>query len=132
MLVSWVQALEERRDDLGEPFLASCFAYLQKASEDGLDEIVFLIQRILQMYAARQWSQVDAEGPHDALLQDVLTSDPQNWETMIHDLATSGVTQHVAITTYTFTSAFCSLALFKSPPVNLKTRALRHTLQDKH
>lgn len=85
-----LQALEEHRDDLGEPFLASCFAYLEKASKDQLDEIVFLIQRILQMYAARQWSQVDADGQHDALLQDVLTSDPQNWENMIHDMATSG------------------------------------------
>jgi hypothetical protein len=85
-----MQALEEYQDDLGEPFLASCFAYLQKAAEDKLDEIMFLIQRILQMYAAKQWSQTDAEGQHDALLQDVLTADPQNWEIMIHDLATSG------------------------------------------
>lgn len=86
-----MQVLEEHRDELGEPFLASCFAYLEKASKDQLDEIVLLIQRILQLYAARQWSQVDADGQHDALLQDVLTSDPQNWENMIHDLATSGV-----------------------------------------
>lgn len=89
-----MQSLEEHRDELGEPFLASCFAYLQKASEDELDDIVLLIQRILQMYAARHWSQVDADGQADALLQDVLTSDPQNWENMIHDLATSGVTPH--------------------------------------
>jgi hypothetical protein len=94
VLVSWVQAIEDHRDDLGEPFLASCFAYLQKASDDSLDEIVHLIQRILQMYAARQWTQVDAAGQHDALLQDVLTSDPENWEDMITSLATSGVTPH--------------------------------------
>ena len=89
-----MQAIEEHREGLGEPFLASCFAYLEKASKDNLDEIVFLIQRILQLYAARQWSVVDAEGQQDALLQDILTSDPQNWESMIRDLATSGETLH--------------------------------------
>ena len=117
-----VQALEEHRDDLGEPFLASCFAYLQKASEDNLGEIVFLIQRILQMYAARQWSQVDADGQHDALLQDVLTSDPQNWESMIRGLATSGVTPYRYCTPFTpsevgLTAAF-PWAAFTGLPYN--------------
>jgi hypothetical protein len=85
-----LQALQDNRDGLDEAFLASCFAYIQKASEDNLDDVVVLIQRVLQMYAARQWSQADADGKHDALLLDILTADPQNWHNMIHDLAMSG------------------------------------------
>lgn len=86
-----LQALDDNSDALDEAFLSSCFAYIKKASDDGLSEIVHLLQRILQLYAARHWSQVDAGGKDDAMLLDILAADEKNWQNMIHDLASAGV-----------------------------------------
>lgn len=89
-----LQALDDNSDTLDEAFLSSCFAYIKKASDDGLSEIVYLLQRILQLYAARYWSQVDASGKDDAMLLDILAADEKNWQNMIHDLASAGMFHH--------------------------------------
>lgn len=88
-----LQALDDNSDALDEAFLSSCFAYIKKASDDGLSEIVYVLQRILQLYAARHWSQADAGGKDDAMLLDILAADEKNWQNMIHDLASAGVPQ---------------------------------------
>jgi hypothetical protein len=102
-----VQAMLERQDSLDEALLSTCFAYIKKASDDGLDGLVTVLQTILQLYAAQALAQAggggggDAAGASSSAAEDVLVTDicaagVGHWETMIEDLASAGALLHAA------------------------------------
>jgi hypothetical protein len=86
-----MQVMEERSDSLDEAFLSNCFAYIKKTSEDGMLDVVYVLQKILQLYAARKLGQAEPQGTEDALLADILSADESVWESMLEELVQSGV-----------------------------------------
>jgi len=82
--------MEERAEYLDEALLSNAFAWMHKATEDGLDGLVALLQKVLQAYAARALSRGRVQGPDDAALVDLITTDDARWETTIRDLAEQG------------------------------------------
>jgi hypothetical protein len=46
-------AMEARAEHLDEALLSNAFAWIRKCNEDGLDSMAQLIQKVLQLYAAR-------------------------------------------------------------------------------
>lgn len=58
------EALEARSDQLDEALLSNCFAWMKKCQEDRFDSMVLLLQKVLQLYAARALRTPDKEvGP---------------------------------------------------------------------
>lgn len=85
-----MQALEQHAESLDEAFLSNCFAYIQKVAEDGHHGATNALQKILQLYAARQLRQSEPQPGEDTLLLDVLTADAAQWDSMLEDLVTAG------------------------------------------
>jgi hypothetical protein len=88
-----VQALDERAHLLDEAFLSSCFAYTKKASGDHIPELVHALQKILQLYAAKQLAlcSPDGQSTEDTLLADVLAADEAQWDEMIEEMVQTGM-----------------------------------------
>lgn len=84
--------MEERAEYLDEGLLSNAFAWMQKASTDGLEGVVLVLQKVLQLYAARSLSLSGgaAANPDDALLLDIVAIDERRWETTIRELAEQG------------------------------------------
>lgn len=69
-------ALDRHADRLDEALLSNCFAWMKKCTDDRMDTMVALLQKVLQLYAAKalrgQESEVrararaHARGPHCA------------------------------------------------------------------
>jgi hypothetical protein len=73
-------ALDAHADRLDEALLSNCFAWMRKAADDKLDGMVALLQKVLQLYAARQLSgaggaAAEAAGGADAAVQELLAGD---------------------------------------------------------
>ena len=85
-----MQAMEERTDYLDEAMLSNAFAWMQKATDDNLDGLVALLQKVLQVYAARELSRGRILNDDDAMLADIITTDDSRWEATIRELAEQG------------------------------------------
>jgi len=46
-------ALDRFSDRLDEALLSNCFAWIKKCQDDGMDTMVTLLQKVLQLYAAK-------------------------------------------------------------------------------
>lgn len=46
-------ALDKYGDRLDEGLLSNCFAWIKKCQDDGMDTMVTLLQKVLQLYAAK-------------------------------------------------------------------------------
>ncbi|KAI7839062.1 hypothetical protein COHA_007204 [Chlorella ohadii] len=88
---------------LDESLLASCYSWLRKASEDKLDGMVALLQKVLQLYACQQLSQPQAGAggssgsDSDALLDELLAADEGMWTRLIRQRASEGGPSEAAL-----------------------------------
>lgn len=55
------ETMDTHADRLDEALLSNAFAYIKKASDDRFDTMVSLIQKVLQLYAARQLTGQESE-----------------------------------------------------------------------
>ena len=69
---------------LDEGVVANAYAWIRKASEDGLDGMVVILQRVLQLYAQ---STLPAEGgsPTAQLIDRVVASDEEQWDALLRE-----------------------------------------------
>lgn len=82
-------ALEKHSDHLDEALLSNAFAYIKKCQDDGFDSMARLIQKVLQLYAARMLRSGASDGVEGAL-NEVVYADEEQWDPLIGDLARSG------------------------------------------
>lgn len=79
---------------LDEGLLASCYSWMRKASDDKMDGMVALLQKVLQVYACVQLGQPQAGsssgGGSDALLDELLAADEALWGRLIRQRAAEG------------------------------------------
>ena len=73
------QAIEERSEYLDEALLSNAFAWMRKAADDKLDGMVALLQKVLQLYAARALSHSPVQNDDDAMLVDIISADDTEW-----------------------------------------------------
>jgi len=83
------EALDRHADRLDEALLSNAFAWIRKCSEDRFDTMVQLIQKVLQLYAARELRGPDASGP-DGILNDVIYAEEKDWGPIIKSKASAG------------------------------------------
>jgi len=95
---SMKKAMEERADRIDEALLASAYASMRKASEDGMDGVVNLVQIFLQLYAARELSQVPPGAqPEDAFLAEALGKAEGEWGPAVRAAAEAGEVSEVSL-----------------------------------
>lgn len=84
-------ALEERAGKVDEALLSNAFAWMRKASDENLDGMVSLLQKVLQLYAARELSRgPGGDGATEQLLVQVLGADEAAWDGLIRGAAAQG------------------------------------------
>lgn len=54
-------ALDKYADQLDEGLLSNCFAWMKKCQDDRMDTMVALLQKVLQLYAAKALRGQEAE-----------------------------------------------------------------------
>jgi hypothetical protein len=54
-------ALDRYSDRLDEALLSNCFAWMKKCQDDRMDTMVALLQKVLQLYAAKALRGQEAE-----------------------------------------------------------------------
>jgi hypothetical protein len=119
-------ALDERSSMLDEALLSNAFAWIRKCNEDGLDSMAQLIQKVLQLYAARALSGGGGQDAAEAaaaaeqaavaaaaaagsylppsgrdqaaarVLEEVIAAEEHEWESIIERSATEGVAAALA------------------------------------
>ncbi|EKX32871.1 hypothetical protein GUITHDRAFT_120938 [Guillardia theta CCMP2712] len=76
--------VSEKKQNLGdEGVLATVFAYMKKASEDRLDGMVVICQKLLQMWAAEE---LLAAGTSDEVLGRILRADADQWGSLLEEV----------------------------------------------
>lgn len=83
------QALDDNKDHVNEALLSNAFAWMRKASDDKLDGMVVLLQKVLQLYAARELKTRATDGM-EGFLNDLFVVDAEEWEGKILERAKSG------------------------------------------
>ena len=92
---------------VSEPVITAAYAWMRKASDDGLDGMVTVIQRVLQLYAGWELSRppqsakTKADPAAEALLQKVMATTEEAWDGLLQSAAVdagSGVTQLAVVT----------------------------------
>ncbi|GAB4822728.1 hypothetical protein N2152v2_009774 [Parachlorella kessleri] len=88
------KVMEDNSDRLDEALLSNAFAWLRKSSEDKMDGMVALLQKVLQLYASRQLSQQQAGQSSssgtdalDAALSELLAADESQWAALLRQHA---------------------------------------------
>eukprot|EP01025_Chloroclados_australasicus_P047084 TRINITY_DN5226_c0_g1_i2.p1 TRINITY_DN5226_c0_g1~~TRINITY_DN5226_c0_g1_i2.p1 ORF type:complete len:364 (-),score=52.79 TRINITY_DN5226_c0_g1_i2:269-1267(-) len=82
-------ALKENEDKLDEALLSNAFAYMKKASDDNIPEMVLLLQKILQSYAAMKLQDSNSQDV-DRHLNDLIEADEGSWKQMVVEKADAG------------------------------------------
>ena len=97
---------------IDEALLSNAFAWMRKASDDTLDGMVVILQKVLQLYAARALTlgqQIEDEKkgstptsalsltPAEAAVMELLQSDESKWALMIRKKAQSGEISEIAL-----------------------------------
>ncbi|EFN59214.1 hypothetical protein CHLNCDRAFT_138166 [Chlorella variabilis] len=80
---------------MDEGLLAACYSWMRKASEDKLDGMVALLQKVLQIYACQQLGTPQAGGDKqrgggDAAVDELLAADEALWTRLIRQRADEG------------------------------------------
>ena len=98
-------AMDARADFIDEALLSNCFAWMRKASDDNLDGMVLILQKVLQVYASRALSIQDAaatknsgasSSPAESALSELLNSDEGIWASIIRKKAQEGTISEVS------------------------------------
>ncbi|CAD7700629.1 unnamed protein product [Ostreobium quekettii] len=83
------QALIENAEHIDEALLSNAFAWMRKAKDDSLDGMVVLLQKVLQLYAARELKTEENDGAL-GFCNELLGVDAATWEAAIKEKALSG------------------------------------------
>jgi len=83
-------ALDRHEAQLDDAMLSNAFAWIRKCSEDRFDTMVQLIQKVLQLYAAKQLQTKETEGVEGAVNQ-VLYAEEHEWGPLVEKFAKEGV-----------------------------------------
>jgi hypothetical protein len=88
----------EKLDDvlLDEGFLLTVDAWINKSYKDGMDLMVGILQKVLQMYAGRKITQFlskEAKSSNESfeLFRKILSSDADTWDEIIRDGLQNGI-----------------------------------------
>ncbi len=80
-----------------EAVISNAYAWMRKANDDGLDGMVVVIQRVLQLWAGRELCRAPAgaapDAPAEALLQRVMASTEEAWDELLHGAGAAGATE---------------------------------------
>lgn len=92
-------AMELHSDALDEALLSNCFAWMRKASDDNLDGMVVILQKVLQLYSSRQLCEsiLTAGSPVDSFLKELVAADESRWSSMIREKAKAGEISEIAL-----------------------------------
>jgi hypothetical protein len=96
-------AMDARAEFIDEALLSNCFAWMRKASDDNLDGMVVILQKVLQLYASRALSIGDAatssgssSSPAESTLSELLKADEGTWAPIIRKKAQDGEISEVS------------------------------------
>lgn len=81
--------MDRHADRLDEALLSNAFAWIRKCNEDRFDTMVQLIQKVLQLYAAKQLKGPETSGVTGAVNQ-VVFAEEQEWGPLIKKMASEG------------------------------------------
>jgi hypothetical protein len=81
-----------------EAFLSNAFSWMRKASDDGKDGLVEILQKALQLYASRALSNSSAASssspgpvdPSEEVLNGVVAADEREWDFLLSQAGASG------------------------------------------
>jgi hypothetical protein len=84
-------------NQLNERFLSTVDSWMNKSYKDGMDLMVGILQKVLQMYAGRKIAQVlsreaDISRPSRKLLVELLNADADMWDGLIRGGIQNGIT----------------------------------------
>ncbi|KIY95629.1 hypothetical protein MNEG_12333 [Monoraphidium neglectum] len=82
-------AMDRSAEALDEALLSNAFAYIKKASDDRFDSLVQLLQKILQLYAARSLRGPEKEGV-EGFLNDLVYAEEKDWEPLLRERVAKG------------------------------------------
>lgn len=82
-------AMDAQAANVNESLLATVYAYLKKASDDKMDGLIALLQKFLQVYAARELEQLEVAKANAAMLE-ILTAEESEWDALIRSKAAAG------------------------------------------
>lgn len=77
----------KQRELIDEGILSTVFAYMKKANEDGLNGMVIIFQKLLQLWAAEE---LITAGTGNAILERLLRADSADWDALIQQAAQAG------------------------------------------
>ena len=80
-----------------EAMLANCFSWMRKASDDRIDGMVTLLQKVLQVYAATELSSAKATSAGDEVLNSIISSEEEQWAAIIKDQAETGAISETSL-----------------------------------
>lgn len=84
-------ALRERLDQVDEGVLTNAFAWMRKASQEKLDGMVVILQRMLQLYAAEVLPRsVKWEGQEGEAVRKTLGSQQEEWAGVLEGVRDGG------------------------------------------
>ncbi|KAJ1496319.1 hypothetical protein T484DRAFT_1606697, partial [Baffinella frigidus] len=72
-------------DILDEGVVSTVFSYMKRANDDGLDGMVLIFQKVLQLYASEE---LLASKPGNAVLERLLAADSDEWDAILSGLET--------------------------------------------
>ncbi|GBF97230.1 hypothetical protein Rsub_09921, partial [Raphidocelis subcapitata] len=82
-------ALERNAPALDEALLSNAFAYIKKAGDDRFDSLVALLQKVLQLYAARALRGPEAEGV-EGFLNELVYAEEADWDGLLRARIAAG------------------------------------------
>lgn len=90
-------AMDARAEFIDEALLSNCFAWMRKASDDKLDGMVVILQKVLQIYASRALSLDNvasdsgkSSSAAEDVLSELLNADEVTWAPIIRKKAQGG------------------------------------------
>lgn len=81
--------IEENSERCDEALLSNAFAWIRKCNDDGLDTMVTLIQKVLQLYAAQQLKGPETQGAAGTV-NEVVYAEESEWSSIIKEKVKSG------------------------------------------
>ena len=79
--------IAKQREQIDEGILSTVFAYMKKANEDGLNGMVIIFQKMLQLWAAEE---LVSAGVNNAVLERLLRADADEWDALIQQATQAG------------------------------------------
>ena len=96
-------ALEKKADSVDEALLSNCFSWMRKASDDELDGMVTILQKVLQLYASRALVLSEGAGANstggggaEMTLSELLKVDEAKWASILRKKVQDGEISEVS------------------------------------